>query len=280
MAANHTVQLYRDAREFRADLEPWLLRNEDLNNPIISIAHTLASADHPFREPIYLASVKHGDAIIGCAIAATPDGLELTDLPSGVAPSLVASMAALRPDLHLVGGTEVPALEFAREWAKQRGGSWQVRHNWNLFRLDAVVAPRPVSGRLRMGEQSDWPWIGHWAPAYTDATNTTVDVTGFFKRRLRRNELYLWDHDGPKTVVTLSGNTPRGVRVTSVYTPAPFRGCGYATNAVAAASRLALEGGAQFCVLFADREPSVPARIYRAVGYRPIRDHLAVDLVP
>lgn len=280
MAANHTLQLYRDAREFLVDVESWLLRNEDLNNPIIALAHILMSPDHPFREPIYLASVKDGDSVIGCALAATPDGLELTDLPSGVAASLVASMAALRPDLHLVGGTQVPALEFAREWAKQRGGTWQVRHSWQLFRLDVVVAPRPVPGGLRMGEESDWPWLSHWAPAYTDATNTTVDVTGFFRRRLRRRELYLWDDDGPKTVVTLSGNTPRGVRVTSVYTPTPFRGRGYATNAVAAASALALEGGAQFCVLFADREPSVPARIYRAVGYRPIRDHLAIDLVP
>ena len=38
----------------------------------------------------------------------------------------------------------------------------------------------------------------------------------------------------------------------------------------------ALAAGAAFCVLFADPEPAQPARIYRSIGYRPIRDHLVI----
>jgi uncharacterized protein len=114
---------------------------------------------------------------------------------------------------------------------------------------------------------------------YGAAINAVVDVIGFFQRRLSRRELHVWDHDGPKSVVSVSGNTPRGVRLSAVYTPEPFRGRGYASNAVARVSQNALDAGAEFCVLFAEPEPAAPARTYRGVGYRPIRSHLIVDLV-
>jgi hypothetical protein len=149
---------------------------------------------------------------------------------------------------------------------------------WSLFRSDAVVAPRSAPGTLRLGDESDWSWISRCAPDYTQATNTPVDVTGFLERRLRRGELHIWDNAGPKSIVTISGNTPRGVRLSGVYTPTEFRGRGYASNAVAAVTRMSLDTGADFCVLFADCDPSQPARIYRSLGYQPIRDHFVVDL--
>jgi GNAT superfamily N-acetyltransferase len=279
MSPRHTVRVYRDAAEYLADVEPWLLGKEDHYNPTVSVAQLLTTGEHPFRDPIYLASVKDGDAIVGCALAATPDGLELTEMPAGVASLLVASMSGVRPDLPVVGGPQVAALEFARAWTQRHGGAWQIRYNWMLFRLDTVLPPRAAPGRLRAAEESDWPLLSLWAPAYTRETNAYVDVTGFFQRRLRRRELYVWDHDGPKSVVSVSGNTPRGVRLSAVYTPEAARGRGYASNAVAAVSGQALAAGADFCVLFADRDPSQPSRIYRAIGYRPIRDHLVIDLV-
>ncbi len=279
MRPNHTIRVYRDAPDYLADLGPWLLHQEDHHNPIVSVARLLTTREHPFRHPIYLASAKDGDEIIGCALAAAPDGLELTALPAGVASSFVASVAEARPDLPVVGGPRLAALEFARSWVQRHGGAWQIRYDWMLFRVDAVEQPRSVPGRLRPAEESDWPLLKHWAPAYSQATNAHVDVTGFFQRRLRRRELFVWDHDGPKSVVAVSGNTPRGVRLNAVFTPEPFRGRGYASNVVASASRNALDAGAAFCVLFADREPSAPSRIYRAVGYRPIREHLVIDLV-
>lgn len=274
-----TVRVYRDAAEYLADLEPWLLEKEDHHNAIISVAHLLASGTHPFREPIYLASAVDGHEVIGCALAAAPDGLELTEMPPEVAASFVASVAQVRPVLPAVGGTPATTLAFARAWTQQYGGASQLRHNWSVFRLDEVAPPAVAPGHLRLGEESDWPWISQCAPDYTKATNTAVDVSGFLQRRLRRRELHVWDHDGPKSIVTVSGNTPRGVRISGVYTPVAFRGRGYASNAVATASAMALDAGADFCVLFADREPAQPARIYRAIGYRPIRDHLWVDLI-
>lgn len=278
MVARYAVRLFARAADFLAETESWLLSKEDENNGVLSVAKALTTNDPPFREPIYLASVEEAGKVIGCAIAATPDGLEITDLPARVAPLLVASAARQRPGLPWVGGPRRAALDFAGAWARELGGAWQLRNDWMEYRLDEVVPPRAAPGRLRLAESSDWPELRVWALDYNEATNAAVDVAGFLDQRLRRRELFVWDHDGPKGCVAVSGRTPNARRISAVYTPGPFRGRGFASNAVAAASRHALASGAKFCVLFAEREPSQPARIYRAVGYRPIRDHLVIDL--
>jgi uncharacterized protein len=276
LGSRYTVRLHRGASDFLSTARDWLLKREAENNIVLSVAQLLTTADHPFREPLYLASIRERDELVGCAVAAPPDGIELTDLPEGVAADLVSGVAQLRRDLPWVGGVRRVALEFAHAWVRTVGGDWQVRHQWMEFRVDRVVAPRPAPGRLRLGDVADWPVLRSWAPGYAADTNSPVDVAGFLERRLRRRELHVWDHGGPKTFVTMSGNTPNAVQISSVYTPRAHRGNGYASNAVAAASRGALESGASFCVLFADPEPAQPARIYRSLGYRPIRDHVVI----
>lgn len=276
MASRYSVRLHRGANQFLSATRDWLLEREAENNVVLSVAHLLTTADHPFREPVYLASITERGKLIGCAVAAPPDGLELTELPEGVAAELVPGIARTRPDLPWVGAVRNVALEFARAWVAGIGGDWHLRHDWMEFRLDEVVAPRLAPGRLRLAGMADWPLLRTWAPGYAEDTNTPFDVSGFLERRLRRRELHVWDHDGPKSFVTMSGNTPNGVQISSVYTPPEFRSNGYASNAVAAASRGALAAGAAFCVLFADPEPAQPARIYRSIGYRPIRDHLVI----
>lgn len=276
MGSRYTVRLHKGASDFLSATRDWLLQREAENNVLFSIAQLLTTADHPFREPLYLASITERDELVGCAVAAPPDGIELTELPAGFAAELVGSVAKLRRDLPWVGGVRRAALEFAHAWVRAVGGNWQLRHEWMEFRLDEVLAPRPAPGRLRVAEIADWPELRSWAPGYAADTNSPVDVAGFLERRLRRRELHVWDHEGPKTFVTMSGNTPNGVQISSVYTPRKYRGNGYASNAVAAASRGALQSGASFCVLFADPEPAQPARIYRSLGFRPIRDHLVI----
>ena len=276
MRSRYSVHLHRSATDFLSATRALLLEREAENNVVLAVAQLLTTTDHPFGEPLYLASVTDAGKLVGCAVAAPPDGIEVTDLPAGVAAELVPSIAKLRLELPWVGGNRRAALEFADAWVRAVGGEWQLRHEWMEFRLDEVVAPRPAPGGLRLAEMADWPLLRTWAPAYAADTKPPVDVTGFLERRLRRRELHVWDHDGPKSFVTVSGNTPNAVQISAVYTPREYRGNGYASNAVAAASRGALEAGASFCVLFTEPEPAEAARIYRSLGYRPIREHLVI----
>jgi hypothetical protein len=280
MAPPLTVERFTSATAFLDAVEPWLLDNEVDANVVYSVARLLASGDHPFGQPVYYAAVKSAARIVGCALRPPPDTLCLSGLPAGGASRLVDGVAALYRELDGVSGPENTALEFARAWTRVRGGRWQARHRWTLFHLDHVREPSPAPGRLRLAEQRDWPVLRRWAPRYARDVNTRVDVDRFFDQMFRRGCLYVWEDTGPKCVVAVSGVTPNARRISAVYTPDEFRSRGYAANAVASACREALHDGSAFCVLFADREPSPPSRIYRRIGFEPLDDHLVIDLIP
>jgi predicted GNAT family acetyltransferase len=200
-------------------------------------------------------------------------------LPSGTAGALVDTVARLYPGLKTVAAPAHTALEFARAWAGAHNGDWRTRHRWRLHAVRSVDIPRAAPGCFRHAAAADWALLEQWAPRYGRELDSTVDVTAFFERMLRLRTLYVWDDDGAKSVVALSGNTPRGGRLSAVYTPHEFRHRGYASNAAAAATRLALENGKAFCVVYADMSALAPLRLYRALGFQPLRDHLLIELV-
>lgn len=274
------IRRYSTAEEFLRMLGPWLLENETETNVVFSVAELLATGDHPFRPPFYYAALEAAGRIVGCALRAPPDGLGLSTLQPGVAKQLVADVAVQHRDLQGVSAPDATALEFADEWVAERGGSWRIRYEWTLFRLDDVATPRAAAGRLRLPESRDWPALLEWAPRYARDVDAPLDVDRFFGEMARRGCLYVWDDNGAKCVVAMSGRTPHGRRISAVYTPDEFRCRGYAANAVAAACRIALADGSEFCVLFADREPSLPSRVYRRVGFAPVQDQLVIDLLP
>jgi predicted GNAT family acetyltransferase len=61
------------------------------------------------------------------------------------------------------------------------------------------------------------------------------------------------------------------VRIGPVYTPPELRGRGYASSAVAARSRLAIQNGLR-CTLFTDLANPTSNKIYADVGYRRVAD--------
>lgn len=68
------------------------------------------------------------------------------------------------------------------------------------------------------------------------------------------------------------GETPNGVRVGLVYTPAELRRRGYATSCVSRLTQLLLDSGKKYCCLYADLANPASNRIYEKVGYRPVCD--------
>jgi hypothetical protein len=273
-----TVERYESATRFLQEAGPWLAVHEPRNNLVLGLAHLLASAEHPFHEPIYLAAVKHAGSVVGCAVRPPPDHLDLTALPRGAAALVAASAADHCPDLPTLGGPSKPAREFARAWVERRGGEWRELHRWQWFVLRTVVPPRAVPGALRLAQPGDWPLVGEWGERFARENGGVGSVRAFLERRLHTQSLYLWDHGGPKCMTSVSGFTPRGVRLSGVFTPAEYRGRGYAGNTVAAVSRQTLAAGREHCVLFAESAHAGTLRVYRGVGYEPMHETVVIQL--
>jgi predicted GNAT family acetyltransferase len=67
-------------------------------------------------------------------------------------------------------------------------------------------------------------------------------------------------------------------RIGPVYTPAEFRGHGYANAAVAGVSQVLLDQGARVC-LFTDQANPISNRIYQRIGFRPVVDMAQLIIV-
>jgi predicted GNAT family acetyltransferase len=91
--------------------------------------------------------------------------------------------------------------------------------------------------------------------------------------------MYVWDNNGPTTLITLSGFTENGVRISAVYTPVEHRGHGYASIAVAKMCDELFAKGYSFVTLVAiDGDPA--EKIYRRLGFKKIGSRACYILMP
>jgi predicted GNAT family acetyltransferase len=154
-----------------------------------------------------------------------------------------------------------------------------------LYRLGTLVPPSAVSGRARVVGEGDLTLVAGWRSAFEVEAIGEVRFRGSEETVLRQsmalgNGHIVWE-DGDRVVSYAAVGAPvDGMsRVGPVYTPPELRGRGYGSAVTAAASRWALDAGAEYVVLFTDLANSVSNAIYQRLGYRPVYDQaeLAFD---
>ena len=246
-----------------------------LCNIILSIAHQLRGRNH-FEPPFYLATVESDTNLLGCAVRARPDGIFLSALPVDSVRQIVVQVRGLYSALPEVIGPELIATEFAMRWS---GQDWELHERSCCYELTAVDGGLRLSpGILRAGDESDLVWLRDWASDYERETGTRVDLDRFYSLMIERGLLYIWDDSGPRCVVTTSKLTPTGAEISSLYTPPSFRRNGYATSAVAAASRRVLDSGRRYCFISANDQADSTKRIYERIGYKSIDPMVVIHL--
>jgi uncharacterized protein len=270
------VVVHADGRAFLARAEAWLLEREAEHNVILAAAYLVAARRKPFDGPAYLATIESGGAVVGCALCPPPDGVHLTEMPSEAPRILAAQLRARMRDIPEVIGPLPVATSFAGEW----GAGWRLHSRLQRYVLETLAPPaRRVEGALRLGVPSDVALLDSWAGQYGREVGSKVDTSAFFRTMLDRGSLYLWDDDGPRCVVTASGITPNGARISAAFTPPEYRGQGFAANAVGAVSQRILDGGKRFCVISAAIDDPVPNAIYRKLGYQPLGQLALIHLL-
>lgn len=277
---SHAVVAHENAAAFLDRAEPWLLTNEAENNLILSLAYArrdkgLSEADALF------ATIETAGQVVGCAIRTPPHKLLLTRMPVAAAPALTAVVAEMYDEIPAVLGPGPEAEAVAAEWVGRRGGRCAPGLPQRIYRLDDVVPPAGVPGSLRLAGESDLDLATEFAVGFAqDAGQQFALNREGIRRYIDRQVLYIWDDEGPVSMVVAQGATPNGCRIGFVYTPGPARGRGYGSAATAAASQAQLDAGRTFCVLYTDLTNPVSNRIYQRIGYRPILDVRDVDIHP
>ncbi len=276
------VVLHADARAFLARAEGWLRQEEDSNNLFLSLAYQRASNRRREEPDVFYATVETEGEVAGCVMRTPPHKVLLTHLPEEAAPAIADALVGRFETIPSVLGPRGEAIAVAEAWVHRRGGTWSEGMKQRLYRLDEVVPPEGVAGRLRMAGAADLATTLRWGGDFTVETGVGPPPSREgMAGRIVAGDVFVWEVEGEALCMAVStGRTPRGVRVGYVYTPQEHRRNGYASALVAALSQRLLDEGLDFCMLYTDLANPTSNAIYERLGYRPLHDVVDIEVVP
>lgn len=268
------LETFADPTAFLAAAEPHLLEAEVENNLILGIAHGTRMVGGGSEPPPYFSLVR-SSGIQGCAFSTLPSKAGITRNPSREALTLLArDLLAARPQVLDIVGPEPTIGTFVEIFASLRGTRILRRVAQRIHQCHAVEPVTPVPpGRYRVAAAPDVGLLAGWLQEFmTELADPQGDPQEMASSRVAAGQLFLWDNGGPVSMAGWTGRTARGVRVGFVYTPARFRGTGYATACVTALTRQLLAEDLKYCCLYTDLANPTSNAIYARIGYRPVCD--------
>jgi uncharacterized protein len=273
---------FESAADFVREAGPFLMRHEDEHNLMLGLCGTLVRQPEVYPDGAYLATVTEGDAVVTAALRTPPHQVVLAGVAEGA--DVAAAHALLAADLRAVYGA-LPgasgqvdvARSFAEAWSAETGEPYRRTMDEYFYRLDQLIPPRLVPGRLRRATEADRPLLEHWMGAFHAEAlggEPTTDQSGWVTNALSfvTRGVYLWEDGEPVTLAGWQGPTEHGIRIGPVYTPPELRRRGYAGACVGALSQLLLDEGRDFCVLYTDVSNVTSNHVYQQLGYQRIME--------
>lgn len=246
------VRVHEDLREFWGIAGPLYLADPIRHTLALTVTRRALEAPDPSDQPPVLLTIWDGDRFAGATFRTPPWPMGASGLPEHAIEPAVATLLEIDPDLPGVSGPRDAAEPFAEVWSKLTGTSVNELMAGRLYR--------------RWREDFQIESMGH------------VRVPGVAVTDVRRslalgNAQLLWEVDGRVVSYAAVGKPINGMsRVGPVYTPPAERGHGYGSAVTAAATRWALDAGAEHVVLFTDLANPISNSIYQRIGYRPVYD--------
>jgi predicted GNAT family acetyltransferase len=266
----------------------------ELGRPLLAadpVRHTvlLTVLDGAVRggAPVELMVVaRESGRVAGVALRSPGRLLLVSAMPASFAAAVADVVAREDASAPGVAGPEPEAELFARAIAERTAAAVCVRTRTRLFVLVELVGPAGVPGRARSAGAADVGVLADWRRAFAEEAHggwTDPEPAQDQVRRSMRlgSAEVLWEVDG----IPVSQASARPVlagtsRIGPVYTPPEHRGRGFAAAVTAAASRWALDAGAERVLLFTDLANPTTNALYPRIGYRPVQDFADLALVP
>jgi predicted GNAT family acetyltransferase len=261
----------RDAEAFRELAWNWLVQEEAIHTLPLGLLSNLLSKPKPVRQEHHLWVVEKDGLPDGTAFWTPPYPLMLTEMEEDSCRLLAEGVREGFPGLNGVGGPADASEAFAAAWREGTGQETPLKNRMRLYQLERVEEGAGAFGGMRTAslEETDLltGWYGDFAAEVGEKDG--MDPRTLVRGYLKEGRLFVWEDRGVRAMAGTTGETPRGLRINMVYTPAGSRGKGYAGSLVSALCRGVLEKGKSFCTLFADSSTPADGRLYRRIGFKP-----------
>lgn len=272
-------EVFEDPAEFLAKTDQFLLRDEATNNLIVSFASMLVQS--PGLTHNFFAQILDGETTVGAALWVPGRKLLATSCPAEGVIVLVDALVKAREAPQKLEGLYAPrstAEKLAQAWAQVSGKKFEAGLAQVVMKLEfgkRPEKPEMPQGRFRRAWLEDLRLLRSWAlamAAETKIEEPPEETAELVRHMIEARRLFVWDSGGPVAMGGLSGNTPNGARINSVYVPPQFRRKGYARACTWSIGETLRQSRKKFACLFADHENPGSVALYQGLGYEIVGD--------
>ncbi|MFE2992936.1 GNAT family N-acetyltransferase [Streptomyces sp. NPDC059262] len=279
-----------DDWHFTQDVDDFLARAGDFlrsrpalhNTPLTDIEKLrIRRADAPGTEATVFGRLESGGGEVRAIFYLTSRGrLVLTPLSAEQTDTLAAHLAGLGHSPSNVIADHDTAGAFAESWQRRTGAAPVPFWRTHLYRLGTLTPPQPrPEGHGRITGGRDREQVVRWCREFCvdvgeQHSIDLIDAGSWDDSRFGDRHFTFWQTpDGTPVSMAAATSIAGGmVRVDPVYTPACFRGHGYAGAVTVEVSRAALAAGARDVVLFTDPANPTSNALYQRIGFVHVAD--------
>lgn len=218
---------------------------------------------------------KRGETVCGIVFQSPLNyAATLTPMDPEVVEAVVLAIGAADIALPGVNGDAATAARFAGQWTEHSKAGAVPFQGLRIYEVTEVREWPQTGGLRRNATPEDRNLLLEWVRDFhTETGESLSDAAPIVDRWLDAKQMWIWDDDGPKSMVVKSRPAEGVVRVQAVYTPPEKRGRGYAGACVGELSEQILAGGLR-SILYTDLGNAGSNSLYRRLGYRAVAEVL------
>jgi RimJ/RimL family protein N-acetyltransferase len=268
------VVTFDRARSFRECADPLLLENEARNNLILGVTGILLTDPHAFQAFRSWVVTDDGRPM-ATGIVAGDNNMIVADARSEAAVRFLADSVDGIPGA-------IGTLPWIETFISSRPEPAHRTMRQGIFALEELETVPEAPGHSGPATRAQGSVITEWAVAFQDEApgdhrgdDDTLRRSISDRIATQSPDFGVWVHtiDGePVSMSSHNGPTPRGIRVSGVFTPPEHRGRGYATTLVARQTRWLLDTGHRFCFLYTDLANPTSNAVYQRIGYHQVAE--------
>jgi ribosomal protein S18 acetylase RimI-like enzyme len=267
------ILFYHNISEFQRRALPLLKSNCAVNSLNLGILEYYHQSENELKDQVFAVGVKQ-DAVM--AVFIQTRSLYFFTQDAYLSESIhdvIEEFLARQIKIPGVMGHGDTALHFAEAWKQRTQADFQFAGKDYLYELQHIGNTQPVTGALQLAGREDMPELKPLFKAYYQEdlgiTKTDQELEQSITGQLAESEIYLWNDEGVKSMVTAMLPFDSGVELANVFTPQEHRRKGYASACITEVCRALLERYARI-VLFVDQENIAANALYKRIGFHVV----------
>lgn len=283
-----TVRSFDSEEEFARTALPFLLRDETENQVMASMLHGIATGRRhtkAFKLAIMLL-VYDGETIVGFASQTAGYPLFVSSMSAEALEHVFTWLKNSERKVPSAFGPLKSVESFVERWTQAHGLRSRLKMHQGVYHAFGVREKLTAPGTFRWATEADVELMTAWRIAFCVECKVETETPEDAQARVRDlvaggNRLAIWEDEGRiVSTATVGGFTPSGARVGVVYTPAEFRGRGYAGACMWELTSRLFAQGHKACYLYTDMLNPTSNGIYQRVGYDRHGESKMVDFTP